>query len=321
MAEPRRTRRNPASARRARVASPAPTPVVARVVAIVVSYNVRDHLGRALASLAVLPDVATVVVDNASADGSADFVAAEFPSVRLVRSATNAGFAAAVNRGARASSGDYLLILNPDAELRERALERLVSFMDSHPRAAVAGPSLVYGDGRPQQSAFRFPGLAQLALDLFPVPRLKESRLNGRYPRSGQPTRVDHPLGACMLVRRTAWDDVGPLDEGYFMYVEEVDWCRRARRRGWSAWQVPDAVVVHHGGQSTRQHATAMFVQLWRSRLRYYERHESPFYNRVVRLVVRIGMSAEERRARRTYAGRLLSERLEAIREVRALAR
>ncbi len=289
--------------------------------AVVVSYNVRDHLARALASLSKLPEVETVVVDNASADGSADFVAAEFPSVQLDRSAVNLGFAAGVNRGVRRASGEYLLLLNPDAELEAGALEHLRRFMDTHPRAALAGPVLTYGDRRAQESAFRFPGLAQVALDLFPVSRLMGSRLNGRYPPSSAPRRVDHPLGACMLIRRAAWEDVGPLDDGYFMYVEEVDWCRRAQRRGWEVWQVPQAMVVHHAGQSTRQRPNRMFVQLWRSRLRYYERHHSPRYNRLVKLIVRLGMWAEERRARRTYAGRLLEQRLAAIDEVRTLAR
>ena len=114
---------------------------------------------------------------------------------------------------------------------------------------------------------------------------------------------IDYPLGACMLIRRAAWDDVGPLDEGYFMYLEEIDWCQRARRRGWQIWHQPAAVAVHHGGASTRQQPDAMFAQLWRSRLRYYQRFHGPITNRLVHAVVRLGL---RRRARSGHAERRL---------------
>jgi GT2 family glycosyltransferase len=149
---------------------------------------------------------------------------------------------------------------------------------------------------------------------------LAGSRLNGRYRPARYPIQIDHPLGACMLVRRAAWDDVGPLDEGYFMYVEEIDWCRRARQRGWEIWHHPRAVAVHHGGQSARQQADAMFIQLWHSRLRYFERHHGPILNCLVRWLVRLGMRAESRRARRALGGRRLEDRLAAISAVRELA-
>jgi GT2 family glycosyltransferase len=112
-----------------------------------------------------------------------------------------------------------------------------------------------------------------------------ETAVNGRI-WSNTPTRIDHPLGACMLIRRAAWEDVGPLDEGYFMYMEEIDWCRRARARGWEVWHQPAAVAIHHGGSSTRQQPRAMFRQLWRSRLRYYSRFQAPTSNRLVHVLV-----------------------------------
>jgi N-acetylglucosaminyl-diphospho-decaprenol L-rhamnosyltransferase len=97
-----------------------------------------------------------------------------------------------------------------------------------------------------------------------------------------------------MLIRRAAWDDVGPFDEGYFMYLEEVDWCRRARLRGWQVWHQPQALAVHHGGSSTSQQADAMLAQLWRSRLRYYARFHGPGYNRLLHLLVRVGFSRRD---------------------------
>jgi GT2 family glycosyltransferase len=149
----------------------------------------------------------------------------------------------------------------------------------------------VYADGRPQAAAFRFPGLRQIFLDLFPVPRLTDSAFNGRV-HATHPIQIDHPLGACMLIRRAAWEAVGPLDEGYFMYLEEVDWCRRARAHGWQVWYQPHATVTHHAGAATRQRPAAMFAQLWRSRLRYYQRFHGPLYNRLVHALVRYGVRA-----------------------------
>jgi GT2 family glycosyltransferase len=188
------------------------------------------------------------------------------------------------------------LILNPDAALLPGALSHMAHVFEAHPRAALVGPALRYPDGAPQAAAFRFPGLIQLALDLFPINRLMDSPLNGRLGGADRPIEIDHPLGACMLIARAAWQDVGPLDEGYFMYVEEIDWCRRARQRGWQIWHQPLAVAVHHGGSSTRQQPDRMFAQLWRSRLRYYQRYAGPAYNRAVHGLVRLGLARAARR-------------------------
>jgi N-acetylglucosaminyl-diphospho-decaprenol L-rhamnosyltransferase len=256
--------------------------------ALIVSYNTRELTLAAIRSVLEFASE-TIVVDNASRDGSADAIGAAFPDVTLIRSAANLGFAGGINRAAGVASGESLLVLNSDASLTRGALALLLELLERRPRAALVAPALRYPDGRPQPSAFRFPGLAQIALDLFPVDRLMDSRLNGRI-HAEWATQIDHPLGACMLIRRVAWEDVGPLDEGYFMYLEEVDWCRRARGRGWQIWHEPRAVVVHHGGSSTRQHRGAMVAQLWRSRLRYYTRFYGPGYNRLVHTVVRLGL-------------------------------
>jgi N-acetylglucosaminyl-diphospho-decaprenol L-rhamnosyltransferase len=271
-----------------------------RVSALIVSYNTRDLLMEAIASVVNEPGVQTIVFDNASQDGSPEAVAQRFPTVDLVRSKTNLGFATGVNHAAACARGQALLVLNSDATVCPGALDLLVDVLERHPRAALVGPALRYPDGTRQSAAFRFPGFMQLALDLFPVDRLMDSRVNGRVPASadGQPVRIDYPLGACMLIRGAAWQDVGPLDEGYFMYLEEIDWCRRARLRGWDVWHHPAAVAVHRAGASTRQQPDAMFAQLWRSRLRYYQRFHGPLYNRVVHAVVRLGLRTHARSAR-----------------------
>lgn len=268
-----------------------------RVSALIVSYNTRELLLESVASVVDEPGVETIVLDNASQDESPEAVAQRFPGVRLIRSETNLGFAAGVNRAAAVARGQALLVLNPDARLGPGALDLLLGVLAHQPRAAMVGPALRYPDGRWQASAFYFPGPVQAFLDLFPIDRLMDSRLNGRVPisRDRRPVQIDYPLGACMLIRGTAWQAVGPLDEGYFMYLEEIDWCKRARLRGWQVWHQPAAVAVHHGGASTRQQPDAMFAQLWRSRLRYYQRFHGPALNSVVHAVVRLGLRTNKR--------------------------
>lgn len=263
-----------------------------RVSALIVSYNTRELTLQAIGSVA--SDAEVIVVDNASVDGSADAIAASFPRIQVIRSESNLGFAAGINLAASAAHGETLLVLNSDASLKPGALGLLFDLLARQPRAALVAPTLNYPDGRAQSSAFRFPGLSQVCLDLFPIERLMESGLNGRI-KAARPVTIDHPLGACMLIRAAAWRNVGPLDAGYFMYLEEIDWCRRARQLGWQIWYQPEAVAIHHGGSSTRQRADVMFAQLWRSRLRYYARFHGPTYNRVIHALARLGL----RRSRR----------------------
>jgi N-acetylglucosaminyl-diphospho-decaprenol L-rhamnosyltransferase len=309
---------------------------------IIVSFNTRDLLGRCLDSLitdlamAGLAESQIWVVDNASSDGSAAWVAEHHPDVHLIALAANVGFTAGNNvvlapwLAAPATCPDWIWLLNPDTEVRPGAIQALMAALVADPHTAVAGPRLIYPDGRFQPSAFRFPGLMQTALDLVPVPRLMDSPLNGRYPQSryaaGQPFAVDFALGACLLVRGSAAYAVGPLDEGYFMYCEEIDWCRRFHRAGYRTLCVPAAVVVHHAGASTRQFRGPMFVQLWQSRLRYFARNEGPIRRRLLAGTVRLGLAlraAADWRA--TQRGALSSaeraERAEAYRRIREFGR
>lgn len=275
--------------------------------------------------------VEIIVVDNASDDGSVKMVQDEFPNVRLIANETNVGFAAATNQGVRASSGRHVLLLNPDTEVLDNALVRLVGFLDHHLDYAVAGAGLVYPNGSFQHSAFRFPGVVQCFFDFFPIHhRLTDSRLNGRYPRAGyergQPFDVDHPLGACLVVRREAIDQVGLLDEDFFMYCEEIDWCWRMREAGWKIACVPAARVVHHAGASTRQFRDQMFVALWRSRFRLFEKHVAPLRRRLIRWIVQLGTQRERLRAtNQASSGEMpmaeMMSRLAAYEEVAGLAR
>jgi GT2 family glycosyltransferase len=206
-----------------------------------------------------------------------------------------------------ASPPRYVLVLNPDTLLHERALAELVGFMEREPGAGVCGPRLVYEDGRFQHAAYRFPSLAQTFLDFWPVNwRLTESRLNGRYPRwryeAGRPFQIDHPLGAAMLFRREAVTQSGGFDLDYHMYVEEIDWCRRIKDAGWEIWCVPSAEIVHYEGQSTRQVRPQMIVALWKSRYTYFRKHHSRLFQCVARRLIRAGMRAKIGRARQAAA-------------------
>ena len=279
---------------------------------VIVSYNTRDLLRDCLRSLLASEGVnpQAIVVDNASQDGSAEMVRREFPQARLLAQEQNLGFAAANNAALRAlgfdgqSAGsplpDCVILLNPDTTVAADSLVTLVNFLRAHPRAGAVGAQLVYPDGRRQHSAFRFPGVMQTFLDFFPLHhRLLDSPLNGRYPPRRAPFAIDHPLGACILARGEAIRQIGLMDEGYFMYVEEVDWCRRIRRAGWQIFCEPRAVIVHHEAQSTRQFREAMVEQLWRSRLRYFRKHHSPAYVGLIRAIVRLGLWNERRKTLR----------------------
>jgi GT2 family glycosyltransferase len=262
---------------------------LADLAVVVVTWNVRDLLRECLRS--VLADLhrsgveATIwVVDNASADGTPAMVAEAFPDVRLIANRENVGFAAGNNLGlceisdCRPPVPRYAWLLNPDTEVLPGATEALLGCMARLPRAGMLGPRLTYADGSFQHSAFRFPGLVQLAYELFPLPdRFYETAANGRYPcrlyEGAAPFPVDHPLGAAMMVRMAAVAQVGRLDEGYRMYCEEIDWCWRMRRAAWRTFCVPTARVIHHAGQSTAQVPVLSFRDLWMSRARLYARH------------------------------------------------
>lgn len=279
-----------------------PNQAFPRVAIIVVSYNTCALLQPCLASAtnAGLP-TQVIVVDNASRDGSPAMVRRDFPQVEVIANAENVGFARGTNQGIRQAlqrpAIEYVLLLNPDAYLRPGALHEMIAFMDDHPRVGCVGARLFYPDGSPQEGAWRFPDLWMTFFDLFPphgplLGRLYASPLNGRYreERGDQPFPIDHPLGAAMLMRRATLQEIGLLDESYWMYVEEVDWCYRCKQAGWAIWQVPQAQVTHVAGASTRQIKSRTFEALHKSRLQFFARHYSRRVQRWNRRIVQAGM-------------------------------
>lgn len=246
---------------------------------IVVNWNTRDLLAQCLRSIQAnvhtfkRATVQTFVVDNASTDGSVAMVRDCFPWVELIQNRKNRGFAAANNQAIRESQGRYLLLLNSDTELKPGALGGLLGFMEAHPDAGACGARLLNGDGSLQPSCHpmltpwrEFWRLAFLDR-LKPLATYDMAAWDLRTPR-----QVEVIKGACLMLRREALNQVGLLDEGYFMYTEEMDLCYRLLRAGWELYWVPQAEVVHYGEGSTRQVAEDMFVQLYGSKVQFHRK-------------------------------------------------
>jgi GT2 family glycosyltransferase len=230
------------------------------VSVIVVNWNTRDILRICLESVAehlAGEPQETIVVDNASSDGSAEMVEAAFPAVRLLRNPTNLGFGPANNIGMAAARGEFFLLLNSDARLKDGAVMRLIELMERRPDVGAAGPRLVYEDGRLQTSANRFPSLPlvafeELALYRF-LPRARRGGiLLGGYWDHAVEREVDWLVGACLVVRRQVFEETGGFDPSMFLYGEEVEWCRRIRERGWKIVFAPVGEVVHLGHATTQ---------------------------------------------------------------------
>lgn len=224
---------------------------------IIVSFNTRELLRDCLASVPPACDalaVETFVVDNASRDASAEMVEREFPGVRVIRNHENRGFAYANNVALEHATGRYVLLLNSDTIAKPGSLTRLVAFMDEDAKRGYCGPRLLNGDGSHQPSARRFPTPLSSAAALISWGRKHPTSRHtlDLHLASGDTGcfRADWLCGACLLARAEAVTQVGPLDDGYFLYFEETDWCRRMAQAGWQGWYVGDSEVVHLGGQS-----------------------------------------------------------------------
>jgi len=228
------------------------------------------------------------VVDNGSSDGSTAMLRRDFPHVRVIESPVNLGFARANNLAMQRSAGRYLLLLNTDALVQPGSVQALLQVAEAAPRAGVVGAHLLNPDGTFQASHTRFPTLWQEFLILSTLGR---RLVRPWYPSHGPeetkgPQRVEYVEGACMLVRREALAEVGGLDEGYFMYAEEVDWCKRMRAAGWEVWYAPAAKVVHIGGASSADRKTSREADLYRSRVRYFRIHHGRLEAEILKVMI-----------------------------------
>lgn len=250
---------------------------------IIVSWNVRALLQRAI--LAICADAGEfqteiIVVDNASSDGTVEMLRAEFPEVRVLANTENAGFTRGNNQGLAMAQGRYFFLLNPDTELERGALRALVGYMDApeNARVGIVGPQLVYGDGSLQSSRRRFPN--------FSTALFESTRLEQWFPRNRFLTEyrllntgddvvqdVDWVVGAAMFVRRAVHEEIGGLDERFFMYSEELDWCKRAKQKGWRVVYFPPARVLHYEGKSSEQALAQRDIYFHSSKVHYFKKH------------------------------------------------
>lgn len=247
---------------------------------VIVSWNVRDLLQACLQSITDSGDelaLEVIVVDSGSNDGSPDMVREAFPEVKLMARPDNVGFPKGNNLGLTQANGRYLLLLNPDTELVGEALATMMAYMESYPQVGALGPQLLNPDGSVQSSRRRFPRLATAFFESTWLQALAPRKLLRDYyvldVRDDETAAVDWVTGACLLTRREVYEQIGGLDEDYFMYSEELDWCRRIKDAGWDIVYLPTAQVLHHVGKSSEQAVTHRHINYQRAKLRYFRKY------------------------------------------------
>jgi len=213
---------------------------------------------------------------------------AEFPDVRVIANSENRGFTRANNQALALAQGRYLFLLNPDTEMRPDALQNLFEFAEQNPRVGMIGPQLFYGDGSPQSSRRRFPTRATAFLEStilqqwFPHNRAL-THFYMRDTRDDATQFVDWINGSAMFVRRAVYDQIGGFDEAFFMYSEELDWCRRAKNAGWQIVYLPSAQITHYEGKSSEQAVAQRDIYFHASKILYYRKYHGAFFAQVLR--------------------------------------
>jgi len=242
---------------------------------IIINWNTKQLLLDCMASVYDTVHKAAFeifVVDNGSTDGSVRSLADKYPDVTIIANTRNEGFAKANNAALRRMAGEYAVLLNSDTVLKEHALDRMLAFMKAHPRAGLCGPQLLFGDGSRQTSTGAFPELLSELTSASMVRLITSGKRRKHKPVFSGPTPVDFIIGACMFVRKAAIDIAGLLDEDYFFFYEEIDWCYRLNKAGWLIYHLPDIEIYHFGGQSTRNINLKARVESWRSRYLYFRK-------------------------------------------------
>jgi len=258
------------------------TPSNPKLAVIIVSYNAAEYLRQCLASamqyLGPLP-AEIAVVDNASSDGTAQMVEKEYPDVQLIRNPTNRGFSAAVNQGLKETTAPFVLWLNPDSLCRDGNLKDLIAYLETEKEIGILGPQILDPQGTVQLSCRSFPTLTTYFFGRFSILTqwFPNNPYSQRFLHSGwdHSTRkdVDWVSGACLLHRRELIVDIGPLDEKYFMYFEDVDFCQRAKAKGWRVQYHPGSQFLHHIAGSSRKRIFQMLIQRHQSNWHYYTKY------------------------------------------------
>ena len=291
---------------------------------IIVSWNVRDLLVACLDSIAAVPNiridssdailspplhnmergpggevlrVEVIVVDSASSDGSADMIRARYPWVRLLAQDDNVGFTRGNNLALEAAQGRHLMLLNPDTVVHGDALNQLVNALDAQPTVGIIGPRVLNDDGTTQSTRRRFPTRLTAIFESTWLQGYAPRRVLDHFYVTDQPNdgtfEVDWVQGCALAARREVYEQIGPLDPGYIMFSEELDWCRRAKNAGWRVLYLGSARITHYGGRSTKQVQANRHVYFQQSKLRYFRKFHGRGFALALRVFLLLSYSAQ----------------------------
>jgi len=266
---------------------------------VIVNYNAERLLKGCLESVYAGTNGTPLdvwVVDNHSRDRSVAMVKSQFPTVRVIENESNVGFSRANNLVVSQSRSDYILLLNPDTLIIEDGIERMVKFMEAHPEAGIAGCKVLNRDGTlqlacrrsiptPEVAFYRLTGLSKL----FPKSRIM-AKYNMTYRSPDETQEVDAVSGSFLMIRRSVVEQIGLLDERFFMYGEELDWCLRAKRAGWAVMYYPGAQIVHYKGESTKYNSRKAAVEFYRAMYLFHKKHFAADYSPVTNSLIYAGI-------------------------------
>jgi GT2 family glycosyltransferase len=266
---------------------------------IIVNYNAGKLLQRCLSSVYTETKNAPFgvwVVDNHSTDTSILRVRQHFPQVNLIENKENVGFARANNQAILKCTGSYILLLNPDTLILENAIEKMVEFMDRNPTVGICGCKVLNKDETLQLACRRSiptPGVAFFRLTglskLFPKSKIM-AKYNLTYLDPEEPQEVDAVSGAFLMIRREVVDNIGMLDERFFMYGEEMDWCLRTKKAGWTVMYYPDAEIIHHKGECSKSNSRKATFEFYRSMYLFHKKHFADNYNPTINIIIYAGI-------------------------------
>jgi GT2 family glycosyltransferase len=257
---------------------------------IIVNWNTKDLLRKCIESIyKTIRDVCyeVIVVDNASLDGSVSMLQKAYPQVRIIQNEENRGFGAANNQAMHIMNGKYALLLNSDTVLTETAVKKLLVFLEMHSEAAMVCGQLLNADGSKQNSIASLPSLLTLTTNMPMLEYLFPKRYPSKRYHYREPVEIDSGIGACLMVRKQAIDEVGMFDERYFFFFEETDWARQMKQAGWKVFHVPTANIYHLQGQSIGKNVRSR-IEFYRSRYRYFKKWGSRPYYVIVSTVIMI---------------------------------
>lgn len=303
---------------------------------IIVSWNVADLLMACLDSIlasgvrvgaenaADALTVEIIVVDSASSDNTVALIQSRYPQVKLLAQGENVGFTRGNNIGLRAASGRYIFLLNPDTEIVGDALGEMVAYLDAHPDVGIVGPYTTNTDGSYQSTRRRFPTLATAFFESTWFQPYAPKRIMDRFYVNDAPDdatlEVDWVQGSALMAQREVWEAIGGLDEGYTMYSEELDWCKRAKAAGWRVVFLGSARILHHGGKSTEQVTANKHIYFQQSKLRYFRKYHGELTAQVLRLFLLANYgwqyALESTKAALNHKPELRKPRIEAYKQV-----